>query len=206
MSAPAYWEDAKKALSKADPILKKIIKSYKGEAMQGKNDAFVTLMRAIVGQQISVKAADSIFKRLEAGVGGMSVENCLPHDSDSFRTFGLTRQKSAYVVDLTQYFATKNPTRVFWDAMTDEEIIVDLVKIKGIGRWTAEMFLMFHLQRPDVLPLGDLALVKAMYKYYNAGEKLTVSAMQEVAQSWQPWRTVASWYMWRTYDIEAINY
>jgi DNA-3-methyladenine glycosylase II len=206
MSAPQYWEKAKKELSKADPILKKIIKSYQGEAMQGKNDAFVTLMRAIVGQQISVKAADSIYKRLEAGLGGMSVENALLKTPEQFREFGLTRQKSLYAADLTQYFHQTVPTRAKWDALTDEEIIADLISIKGIGRWTAEMFLMFYLQRPDVLPLGDLALVKAMYKFYNNNNKLSLPEMNVIAQIWQPWRTVASWYMWRTYDIEAINY
>jgi DNA-3-methyladenine glycosylase II len=206
MSAPDYWDKAKKELGKADPIMKKIIKSYKGEAMQGKNDAFVTLMRAIVGQQISVKAADSIYKRLETGLGGMTVENALVKTPEQFREFGLTRQKSLYAADLTQYFQQNQPTRAKWDGMTDEEIIKDLISIKGIGRWTAEMFLMFHLQRPDVLPLGDLALVKAMYNFYNAGEKLENAVMLELAVPWQPYRTVASWYLWRTYDIEAINY
>ncbi len=206
MSAPDYWERAKKELSKADPILKKIIKSYKGEAMQGKNDAFITLMRAIVGQQVSVKAADAIFLRLEKGIGGMTVQNAAVKTPEQFREFGLTRQKSLYVTNLTKYFLETTPTRAKWDGMTDEEIIKDLVQIKGIGVWTAEMFLMFHLQRPDVLPLGDLALVKAMYNYYNNGEKLEMAALRELALPWQPYRTVASWYMWRTYDIEAINY
>jgi DNA-3-methyladenine glycosylase II len=206
MSAPDYWEKAKKALCKADPVMKIIISSYHGEAMQGKNDAFVTLMRAIVGQQISVKAADSIYKRLETGVGGMTVENAAVKTPEDFREFGLTRQKSLYVTDLTRYFLETQPSKAKWDAMTDEEIITDLISIKGIGRWTSEMFLMFHLQRPDVLPLGDLALVKALYKYYNNGEKLETSAALELAKAWQPWRTVASWYLWRTYDIEAINY
>ena len=206
MSAPDYWGKAKKELGKADPVMKKIMGLYKGEAMQRRNDAFYTLMRAIVGQQISVAAADSIFKRLETGLGGVTVQNAALKTPEEFRGFGLTRQKSLYVTDLTQYFLETNPTQAKWDSMTDEEIIKDLVQIKGIGRWTAEMFLMFHLQRPDVLPLGDLALVKAMYKYYNAGEKLETSAMLGLAQPWQPWRTVASWYLWRTYDIEAINY
>jgi DNA-3-methyladenine glycosylase II len=203
---PDYWEKAKKALSKTDPILKKIISSYKGEAMQGRGDAFHTLMRAIVGQQISVKAADAIWKRLETGLNGVTVENCLPKAPEDFREFGLTRQKCVYASDLTLYFATKNPTRAMWDNMDDESIIKDLVQIKGIGRWTAEMFLMFHLQRPDVLPLGDLGLVKAMYKFYNGGEKLSNAQMLELAAPWQPWRTVATWYLWRTYDLEAINY
>jgi DNA-3-methyladenine glycosylase II len=203
---PDYWEKAKKALSKADPVLKGIISSYNGEAMQGRNDAFHTLMRAIVGQQISVKAADAIWKRLESGLNGVTVENCLPKAPEDFRTFGLTRQKSLYACDLTLYFASKNPTRAMWDGMDDESIIKDLVQIKGIGRWTAEMFLMFHLQRPDVLPLGDLGLVKAMYKFYNGGEKLSNAQMLELAAPWQPWRTVATWYLWRTYDLEAINY
>ncbi len=203
---PDYWDKAKKVLSKADPVLKKIISSYKGEAMQGRNDAFHTLMRAIVGQQISVKAADAIWKRLETGLGGVTVENALPKSPEDFREFGLTRQKCLYATDLTLYFAQKQPTRALWDTMTDEEIITDLVKIKGIGRWTAEMFLMFHLQRPDILPLGDLGLVKAMYKYYNAGQKLEPSQMREIATAWQPYRSVATWYMWRTYDLEAINY
>jgi DNA-3-methyladenine glycosylase II len=206
MSAPDYWSKAKRELSKADPIMKKIIASYQGEAMQRRNDAFYTLIRAIVGQQISVAAADSIFKRLETGIGGMTVENAALKTADELRTFGLTRQKSLYVTDLTRYFIKESPTQAKWDNMTDEEIIKDLVQVKGIGRWTAEMFLMFHLQRPDVLPLGDLALVKAMYKYYNDNQKLETSAMLELSKHWQPWRTVASWYLWRTYDIEAINY
>lgn len=203
---PDYWEKAKKALSKADPALKEIIKIYKGEGMVGRGDAFHTLMRAIVGQQISVKAADAIWRRLETGLGGVSVENCLPKSPEDFREFGLTRQKGVYAADLTLYFANQNPTRAMWDGMDDESIIRDLVQIKGIGRWTAEMFLMFHLQRPDVLPLGDLGLVKAMYKFYNNNEKMSNAAMLEYAERWKPWRTVATWYLWRTYDLEAINY
>jgi DNA-3-methyladenine glycosylase II len=203
---PDYWDKAKKELKAADPVLKKIILSYHGEAMQRRNDAFYTLMRAIVGQQISVKAADSIWKRLETGLGGVSVEHCQAKTPEDFREFGLTRQKSLYATDLTRYFLEHLPTKAKWDAMTDEAIIKDLIQIKGIGRWTAEMFLMFHLQRPDVLPLGDLALVKAIYKYYNNGEKLEHKQMLELSLIWQPWRTVASWYLWRTYDIEAINY
>ncbi len=206
MSAPDYWDDAKAALSAADPVLEKIIAEYHGEAMQGKNDAFSTLMRAIVGQQISVKAADAIWKRLETGIGGMTVENALLKTPEQFREYGLTRQKGLYAADLTQYFAEHQPTRAKWDTMTDEEIIADLIKIKGIGRWTAEMFLMFHLQRPDILPLGNLGLVKAMYKFYNTGEKLEIAALRQLAVPWQPYRTVATWYMWRTYDLEAINY
>lgn len=206
MIVPDYWEKAKKALSKADPVLKTIILSYHGEAMVGRDDAFHTLMRAIVGQQISVKAADAIWRRLEMGLNGVTIEHCLPKIPEDFRAFGLTRQKSLYACDLTRYFFEQQPTRAVWETMNDEEIIQDLIKIKGIGRWTAEMFLMFHLQRPDILPLGDLGLVKAMYKFYNNNEKLESKEMLRLAEKWQPWRTVATWYMWRTYDLEAINY
>ena len=204
--SPPFWEQAKAELSAADPVMARIIASYHGEAMQGRDDAFHTLVRAIVGQQISVRAADAIFGRLEAGVGGITPENMAKFSAEEFRAFGLTRMKGLFAEDLTRYFIARRHLEQDWASMEDEAVLADLITIKGIGRWTAEMFLLFHLMRPDVLPLGDLGLVKAMWKFYNNGEKMPAADMLLLAEKWRPWRSVATWYLWRTYDLEAINY
>jgi len=167
----------------------------------------VTLARSIVGQQISVKAADAVWQRLLLTCGKrptpLSVQRA---GVTGLREAGLSQRKAEYVIDLSQHFIDKlvHPTR--WAQMEDEGVIEELTAIRGIGRWTAEMFLIFNLQRPDVLPLDDVGLLKAISLHYFSGEPVSRFEAREVAQAWQPWRTVATWYLWRSLDPVPVEY
>jgi len=202
---PDYWNEAKRHLCLIDPVLAGIIKKYKGETLASRGSAFFSLARAIIGQQISVKAADSVWNKLAAKLGG----EVLPHpvlelEATELRACGLSGQKVIYMKELAQFFATDKKHN--WHKKTDAQIITDLVSIKGIGKWSAEMFLMFHLMRPDVFPIADLGLRKAIEKYYNGGRKMPLPKMVKLAEKWQPYRTVATWYLWRSLDPMPIEY
>lgn len=204
---PAYWQQAKDELSAADPVLGSIIASYEGETLVGKGDPFLTLARAIVGQQISVKAADAVWNRLEAGMGGLvAPPPLLISSEENLRSHGLSRQKAVYLQDLARYFDEERHTIDNWEEMTDDELITSLSSIRGIGRWTAEMFLIFHLLRPDVFPVDDIGLQKAVWKHYFAGEKQPLKALRQQGELWRPWRSVATWYLWRSLDPVPVEY
>lgn len=204
-TAPGYWAQAKRHLTKVDPVLGAIIRRYKGESLASRGSAFFSLARAIVGQQISVKAAQSVWNRLEAGLGGEVLpERILAADTPLLRSFGLSGQKVIYLQELSQFFVSR--PRLDWHSRTDGEIIADLVSIKGIGTWSAEMFLMFHLMRPDVFSIADLGLRKAVEKHYNNGGKMSPKEILTLAQRWAPYRTVASWYLWRSLDPVPVEY
>lgn len=202
---PDYWLQAKRHLAKVDPVLGRIIAQYKGETMTGRGSAFFSLARAIVGQQISVKAADSVWKKLALGLGGEVLPQViLDAEVPLMRSCGLSGQKVIYLKELSQFFATSG--KIAWHRKTDEQVIKDLIAIKGIGKWSAEMFLMFHLMRPDIFPIGDLGLRKAIEKHYNAGKAMPPAKMHKLAAIWQPYRTVATWYLWRSLDPVPVEY
>jgi DNA-3-methyladenine glycosylase II len=203
---PEHWQQAKAHLAKHDKVLKKIIVQYDGELMVKKGDAFLTLCRAIVGQQISVKAADSIWARFEAAVGTVSPKQVLAAETDALRACGLSGSKVIYLHALAEHFIQNQAVIRRWPELPDDTIIAELTSIKGIGRWTAEMYLIFHLGRPDVLPLGDIGLLKAIYKHYNNAEKLPLSEVRKLAERWQPYRSVATWYLWRSLDPVPVAY
>jgi DNA-3-methyladenine glycosylase II len=165
-----------------------------------RGDAFSTLARAIVGQQISVKAAQSVWQRLVTELAEMSPASVCAADATRLRTCGLSGQKAAYLTDLAQRFSSGalDPTR--WHALDDEALITELTQVKGIGRWTAEMFLIFYMARPDVLPLDDIGLQRAMSLHYNTGRPLSKLKMRRIGKGWAPWRSVATWYLWRSLD------
>ena len=204
---PDYWDEADAHLMRRDRILKKIIPRHPEAWLTSRGTPFVTLARAIVGQQISTKAADSVWQRLvdqcgkrlsPAAVMGASVEE--------LRSAGLSQRKTEYLQDLALHFHERrvHPTR--WAEMEDESVIGELTAIRGIGRWTAEMFLIFNLQRPDVLPLDDPGLLKAISLHYFSGEPVSRFEAREVSLAWQPWRTVATWYLWRSLDPTPVQY
>lgn len=201
---PEYWETAKKLLSKKDKKLAKIIVQYKGEALASRGSAFFSLARAIVGQQISTKAADSVWKKLEAGIGKVLPGHILNQSDEKLRTCGLSRQKVLYLKELSAFFIKNHDYD--WHSKNDEDIMKDLISIKGIGKWSAEMFLIFHLMRADVFPIGDLGLRKAIERLYNKGKKMPLPRMNKLSQQWKPYRTVATWYLWRSLDPVAIEY
>lgn len=203
---PAYWESACQELASADPVLAALIARYPGMGLRSRGDAFHTLARSIVGQQISVKAADSVWTRLEACLGDVASERVLALDTDTLRSCGLSARKVEYLSDLARHHRDGRLDPLAWQDWDDEAIIAELCTIRGIGRWTAEMFLIFHLLRPDVLPLDDIGLIKAIAAHYHAGERPARKAMLQLAEPWRPWRSVATWYLWRSLDPVPVEY
>ena len=203
---PRYWEEAKVHLAKRDKVLRGIIRAHPDANLRTRGDAFKTLARSIVGQQISVKAAQAVWERFEVLSGTVAPAAVVGLEEAAMRAAGLSHMKIAYLKDLAQRFheGALQPRR--WSAMDDEAVIADLVQVKGIGRWSVEMFLIFHLMRPNVLPLDDLGLQRAMERLYNAGEELTKDGMRAIAKPWQPWNSVATWYLWRSLDPVPVEY
>ena len=171
-----------------------------------RGDAFQTLARSIVGQQISVKAAQSVWARLAAAAAPVTPQAVGALDVVALRACGLSARKAEYIGDLARHFADGNVHVHRWPAMSDEEVIAELVQVRGIGRWTAEMFLIFNLLRPDVLPVDDLGLQRAIRISYRNGRKITETGIRRVARAWQPWRSVATWYLWRSLDPLPVEY
>ena len=197
---PAYWDEATVHLAKRDKVLRKLIRKFPDANIVSRGDAFQTLARAIVGQQISVKAAQSIWGRFADCVGKVTPANVVAKEATALRACGFSNSKVTYVKDLARHFADGEVKPRRWPKMGDEAIIEELVAVKGIGRWTAEMFLMFSLMRPDVLPVDDLGLRRAMERAYNGGKDLTRDEMREIGAPWAPYRSCATWYLWRSLD------
>jgi DNA-3-methyladenine glycosylase II len=205
-TTPQYWSRAKRALSASDSVLAGIIARHPRISLQRRGEPFFTLARSIVGQQISVRAAQTIWDRLAAAVPAMSPEHVVGLDSGSLRLCGLSARKAEYLHDLSHKFLDGTLHRALWGEMSDEEVIGELVKVRGIGRWTAEMFLIFNLLRPDVLPLDDIGLQRAMRLHYFRGRKVSLERMRRLGASWAPWRSVATWYLWRSLDPVPVEY
>ena len=201
---PDYWDEACRHLIKRDRVMKKLIPQFAEARLQNNGDAFTTLARAIVGQQVSVKSAQGVWRRLVGLVGeaGDKVEpaTVLKPSVEALRAAGLSARKVEYLQDLARHFEAGNVHVNQWDGMEDEAIIEELVAIRGIGRWTAEMFLIFHLMRPNVLPLDDVGLIKGISDNYFSGEPVSRAEAREVGDAWAPYRSVATWYIWRSLD------
>lgn len=206
MTVPAYWDDATRDLASRDTVISKLTTRYPGLALGSRGDAFSTLARAIVGQQISVKAAQSVWDRLLAEVNAITPANLVSAEPPRLRTCGLSGQKCSYLLDLAQRFASGALDPSVWNDLDDEALIAELTQVKGIGRWTAEMFLIFYMTRPDVLPLDDIGLQRAMSLHYNAGRPLSKLKMNRIGKAWAPWRSVATWYLWRSLDPLPVQY
>ncbi|WP_284620429.1 DNA-3-methyladenine glycosylase family protein [Aquabacterium humicola] len=207
---PDYWDDACKHLGKRDRVMKKLIPQFGEARLQSRGDAFTTLARSIVGQQISVKAAQSVWDRFASTVGGVSTRlspaAVLKLDAPVLRECGLSARKAEYLADLARHFESGAVHVKLWQQMDDEAIIDELVAIRGIGRWTAEMFLIFHLMRPNVLPVDDLGLIKGISLNYFSGEPVSRAEAREVGEAWAPYRSVATWYIWRSLDPLPVDY
>ncbi len=203
---PEYWPDALLHLKRKDRVLAGVVKNYNGEGLLKRGDPYRTLVRAIVGQQISTLAAAAIWRRMETSLIEINPKGVLSIGEEKLRDFGLTRQKSKYIHGLANSFVSGEVGTHIWQDQDSESVINSLIKINGIGRWTAEMFLIFHLARPDVLPLRDLGLRKGISILYGKGRNLSDSEMYSIAEVWRPWRSVATWYIWRSLDPEPVNY
>ena len=201
---PEYWVEACKHLIKKDRVMKRLIPQFPDTTLQTRGDAFSTLARSIVGQQISVKSAQTVWHRFEALPKMMTPACVLKLKVDDMRAAGLSARKVEYLVDLSIHFDAGTVHVKDWQAMDDDAIIAELVAIRGIGRWTAEMFLMFYLRRPNVLPLDDVGLINGISKNYFSGESVSRSDAREVAAAWAPYCSVATWYIWRSLDTIPV--
>ena len=207
---PDYWDTAARELAKRDRVLRRVIARFPEIALTRRYDAFTTLARAITGQQISVKAAATVWGRVVEATGGkphrLQPGAVIALEGTRLRECGLSVRKGEYVRDLASRFADGRIRPRRWHAMDDEAVIAELVAVKGIGRWTAEMFLMFSLLRPDVLPVDDIGLQRAAETLYNGGERLPLADLRELGEKWRPWRSVATWYLWRSLEPEPVQY
>jgi DNA-3-methyladenine glycosylase II len=206
LATPDYWDEACRYLAKKDRVLKRIIPQFGDACLQSRGDAFTTLARSIVGQQISVKAAQTVWDRFAKLPRKMSAGNVLKLKVDDMQAAGLSARKIEYLVDLALHFDSGAIHVDAWRAMSDEEIIAELVGIRGIGRWTAEMFLIFHLMRPNILPLDDIGLINGISRNYFSGDPVSRSDAREVAAAWTPYCSVATWYIWRSLDPLPVDY
>jgi DNA-3-methyladenine glycosylase II len=202
---PAYWDQASAELARRDRVMRRIIRRHAGVSLRRRGTAFLTLARAIVGQQISVAAAASVWARLESATP-VHPQGVLATPPERLRACGLSQRKAEYLQDLAAKFASGAVNPRHWRRLDDEALVAELTQVRGIGRWTAEMFLMFHLLRPDVLPLDDLGLRKAVALHYNDKQPVEAEAVRELARGWQPWRSVATWYLWRSLDPMPVEY
>ncbi len=206
VTTPGYWAEACTHLAKRDRVMRRLIPQFGSACLESRGDAFVTLARSIVGQQISVKAAQTVWDRFSALTRRLTPATVLKLKVDAMREAGLSARKVEYLVDLALHFDSGRVRATEWQAMDDEAIIDELVGIRGIGRWTAEMFLIFHLMRPNVLPLDDVGLLNGISRNYFSGEPVSRSDAREVAQAWSPYCTVATWYIWRSLDPLPVPY
>jgi DNA-3-methyladenine glycosylase II len=209
LAQPQYWDEACKHLAKRDRVMRKLIPKFGDGRLQSRGDAFTTLARSIVGQQISVKAAQTVWDRFTAlleSPASLLPASVLSLGAQSIRGAGLSARKVEYLCDLAQHFESGAVHVDQWQRMDDETIIDELVAIRGIGRWTAEMFLIFHLMRPNVLPLDDVGLLKGISVNYFSGEPVSRAEAREVGDAWAPFRSVATWYIWRSLDPLPVEY
>lgn len=206
---PKYWEEAKDYLSKKDKKMQSLIEVYDDE-LYSLGRPFETLARAIVGQQISTKASDAMWLRLKSNFAknssALNHENILRAKPLALKEIGLSSQKVQYLKNVAGYFQDREITDSYFRKKDSLEIADELLAIKGIGKWSLEMFQFFYLLEPDIFPLGDIGLIRAIEKHYYLGRKVEKAKILKLSRRWSPWRTVATWYLWRTTDPEPVIY
>ena len=205
--SPKYWYKAKKILSKRDPILRKIIKKYNKGFLTTRNNPFFSLCRTIIGQQISVKAADSIWKKFE----NKCKKKIFPKvviklTSRSLKSAGLSRQKISYLKNIAKNFKNKSFNTYDLKKMDDEKAIEYITRLKGLGVWSAQMFLMFNLNRPDIFPIKDIGLIRAISINYNVSYPPSKRFLEKISKLHSGYRSVFTWYMWRSIDPADVEY
>lgn len=196
----AYWDEAIEHLKANDRILNKVIAKYEDEYFtSSSHEAFTTLARSLISVQSSPARATETWRDLVRFCGQRPTVQCISSRSiEQLTAIGIAKRKSTNLIDLAKHFEAKTVDPTKWSKMSDEEVINDLCKIRGIGPWTAQMFLIFNLHRPNVLPLEDARLLKAVSMHYFGGEPVSRYEIRELADNWEPWQTVATWYMWRS--------
>jgi DNA-3-methyladenine glycosylase II len=204
-SVPPYWEEAKAELMKRDRIMNRLIPQFGDLHLVGHDDPFTTLARSIVNQQVTPKAANVAWAKLLDACPKFNPAAVQKAGAEQLAACGLSKRKTEYILDLADHFKTKKVHAAEWDQMDDEAVIAELVRIRGITRWTAEMFLIFNLLRPNVLPLDDPRLIDGISQNYFSGEPVSRSDAREVSANWEPYRTVATWYLWRSLDPVPVE-
>jgi DNA-3-methyladenine glycosylase II len=203
---PRYWQQASRELARIDPVMNRLVETYAGISIVSRGDPFTTLVRSIVGQQISVKAAESVWARLTEAVPSPTPQAILACTAERLRGCGLSARKVEYITDLAGHFAGGRIHVRRWSRMSDAEIVAELTAVRGIGVWTVEMFLIFNLLRPDVFPIDDIGLQKAIARHYFEGRRQERGELALIGERWRPWRTVATWYLWRSLDPVPVEY
>ena len=204
---PAYWNSAKRILSKRDPVLKKIINKFNKGFLTTRKDPFFSLCRTIIGQQISTKAADSIWLKFDKKCKRKILPiNVLKLSSSSLRSAGLSRQKVSYLKNIAKSFKNKSFNIRNLKKMDDEQAISYITQLKGLGIWSAQMFLMFNLNRPDIFPTKDIGLVRAISKNYKTSYPPSERFLNKISKLHLGYRSVFTWYMWRSIDPTDVEY
>ncbi|MFQ3317926.1 MAG: DNA-3-methyladenine glycosylase II [Candidatus Poseidoniaceae archaeon] len=198
---PTWWDDAFTALSQ-DEILGAVVRSYPNESLNGRGDLFSTLIRSIVGQQISVIAADAVWGRLVECIGEVTPDAIRAHSPEELASCGLSRPKSSYIYGLA--LESKALLLQDWNGHTDEELLKHFTQFRGVGPWTAEMILIFTLMRPDVFSIGDISLIRAVQQLVPEAD--TKEKVLRISTRWAPYRTAACWYLWRMLDPVPVEY
>jgi len=204
---PAYWQKAKKVLSKRDSVLRKIIKKHNKGFLTTRNNPFFSLCRTIVGQQISTKAADSIWFKIEKKCKKkINPNTILKINSRKLKNAGLSRQKVSYLKNIARAFKNKSFETEKLKKMNDDEAISYITKLKGLGVWSAEMFLMFNLNRPNIFPIKDIGLLRAISKNYKTSYPPSKRFLNKISKLHAGNRTIFTWYMWRSIDPVDVEY
>ncbi|MEZ2721870.1 DNA-3-methyladenine glycosylase [Paenalcaligenes hominis] len=207
LGLPSYWRSAQTQLMKSDRILRRIIPLHSDQGLTQTESPFVTMVRAIMAQQASRQTALNQWQRFADTYGNQpNPEKIAILSADCLRQIGLPKRKADYIIEVSTHFVNGHINMAHLANLDNEQVIQTLCKIRGVGRWTAEMFLIFNLRRADVLPLDDAALLKAISKHYFSGEPVSRFEAREVAQAWAPWCTVATWHLWRSLNAVAVHY
>ena len=207
MKNPAYWQDSLQYLTSADKTLGDVISQHKDYSITSRGEAYETLLRAIVGQQISVKAAASVWNKIIGLIKIIEPNKVLSTSKEKLKLCGLSKQKTQYILNISEHFKTNNIIDdTYWENRTYLSVYEELITIKGIGPWTAEMFGMFYLLEKDIFPLKDVGILRAMYQLYNNGERIDIDKIVKISDTWKPYRSVACWFLWRSIDSEEVLY
>ena len=207
MKNPAYWQDSLQYLTSADKTLGDVISQHKDYSITARGEAYETLLRAIVGQQISVKAAASVWNKIIDLIKIIDPNKVLSTSKEKLKLCGLSKQKTQYILNISEHFKINNIIDdTYWENRTYLSVYEELITIKGIGPWTAEMFGMFYLLEKDIFPLKDVGILRAMYQLYNNGERIDIDKIVKISDTWKPYRSVACWFLWRSIDSEEVLY
>jgi len=204
MKTPSYWNDAKAHIRAVDPILAAVIDAHEEPPLRSRGRAFETLIHAIVGQQISAAAAAAVWGRLVGLLQSVTPAQISRQPAEALKGVGLSRRKVEYIKGLAEN--ARWVQTLDWSTLDDDAVRKKLTALRGVGPWTAEMVMIFTLLRPDILPLGDIGVIRAVEQLYAGGSALSKEQVAEIAASWGPYRTVGVWYLWRHIDADPVEY